>query len=162
MKDQFKWHFDFRSNKPMHGRPLSKRRRKAVSAYGNFDFCSPHCRVVFLAERDLGRGRAGQRVVFWRREIWEEEELDNLHWEGHRQSDKHWNSFKGSGRETSQRRDGAHMGFSARIDTILSWAELNWTSLCLLCSFAGEVSIIPKLFLDLSFSVALPSSSLAI
>ena len=34
--------------------------------------------------------------------------------------------FKGNVRETSERRDGAHMGFSQRIDTILNWIELNW------------------------------------
>ena len=33
--------------------------------------------------------------------------------------------FKGNVRETSERRDGAHMGFSQLIDTI----ELNWTEL---------------------------------
>ena len=27
--------------------------------------------------------------------------------------------------ETSESRDGAHMSFSGRIDTILNWAELN-------------------------------------
>jgi len=37
---------------------------------------------------------------------------------GHRQSHGHWNCFK-------ERRSGAHMGFSERIDTILNWTELN-------------------------------------
>ena len=40
--------------------------------------------------------------------------------EGHRQSDEHWNRLKGNGGETSERRDGAHMGFSERRDTILN------------------------------------------
>ena len=40
--------------------------------------------------------------------------------EGHRQSDKNWNRFNGDVGETSERRGGAHMGFSERIDTILN------------------------------------------
>ena len=40
--------------------------------------------------------------------------------EGHRQSDEHYNCFKDKVGETSERRDGAHMGFSERINTILS------------------------------------------
>ena len=32
--------------------------------------------------------------------------------EGHRQSDEHWNRFKGDVGETSERRGGAHMRFS--------------------------------------------------
>ena len=39
---------------------------------------------------------------------------------GHRQSDEHWNRFKGNVGETSERRGGAHIGFSERIDTILN------------------------------------------
>ena len=39
--------------------------------------------------------------------------------EGHRQSDEYWNRFKGNVGETSERRSGAYMGFSERIDTIL-------------------------------------------
>ena len=35
--------------------------------------------------------------------------------EGHRQSDEPWNRFKGNVGETSERRDGAHMGFSERV-----------------------------------------------
>ena len=38
----------------------------------------------------------------------------------HRQSDEHWNHFKGDVGETSERRGGAHMDFSDRIDTILN------------------------------------------
>ena len=41
--------------------------------------------------------------------------------EGHRQSDEHWNCFKGNVGETSE--GGAHMGFAKRIDTILNWNE---------------------------------------
>ena len=33
---------------------------------------------------------------------------------GHRQSDEHWNCFKGNVEETSKSRDGTHMGFSER------------------------------------------------
>ena len=45
--------------------------------------------------------------------------------EGHHQSDEH---FKGEVGETSERRGGAHMGFSKRTNTILSWNELVWMS----------------------------------
>ena len=37
-----------------------------------------------------------------------------------RQSEKHWNRFKDNVWETSEKRGGAHMGFSERIDTILN------------------------------------------
>ena len=40
--------------------------------------------------------------------------------EGHRQSDEHWNRSKCNVGETSERRDGAHVDFSERIDTILN------------------------------------------
>ena len=40
--------------------------------------------------------------------------------EGHRQSDELWNRFKGNVEKTSERRGGAHMGFSEDIDTILN------------------------------------------
>ena len=42
--------------------------------------------------------------------------------EGHRHSDEHWNRFKGDVGETSERRAGAHMGFSERL-------ELNGTAI---------------------------------
>ena len=46
--------------------------------------------------------------------------------EGHHQSDKHWNRFKGNVGETSGGGGGgAHMGFSDRTDTILNWTDLN-------------------------------------
>ena len=48
---------------------------------------------------------------------------------GHRQSNQHWNCFKGNIGDTPERRCGAHMGFPERIDTILNWTELNWTEL---------------------------------
>ena len=38
---------------------------------------------------------------------------------------KSWNRFKGDVGETSERLGGAHMGFSERISTILSWSEQN-------------------------------------
>ena len=47
--------------------------------------------------------------------------------EGHHQSDKHWNRFKGHTGEISERQGGAHMGFSERIDTILSWSKTALT-----------------------------------
>ena len=40
--------------------------------------------------------------------------------EGHRQSDEHWNRFKGNLEETFERRIGAHVGISDRTDTILN------------------------------------------
>ena len=46
--------------------------------------------------------------------------------EGHRQSDEHWNRLKGNVGETSERRGGAHMGFSERIYAILKWTELEF------------------------------------
>ena len=42
----------------------------------------------------------------------------------YRQSDEHWNHFKGNVGETYEERDGAHMGFSERIDTILNRTEM--------------------------------------
>ena len=47
--------------------------------------------------------------------------------EGHRQSDEHWNRFKGNVEKISERLGGAHMGFSGRIYTFLNWTELNCT-----------------------------------
>ena len=38
---------------------------------------------------------------------------------GHRQSEEHRNCFKGNIGETSEKRGGAHMDFSERIDVIL-------------------------------------------
>ena len=43
--------------------------------------------------------------------------------QGHRQSDQHWNRFKGNVGETSEGRGGAHMGFSERINTTLNWTK---------------------------------------
>ena len=53
------------------------------------------------------------------RDALKEEALERTR-ESHRQSDEHWNRFKGNLEETSERRVGAHMGFSERIDTILN------------------------------------------
>ena len=50
--------------------------------------------------------------------------------EGHCQSDEHWNRFKGNVGGTCERRGGAHIGFSERIDTILNWTELNSVTVC--------------------------------
>ena len=48
--------------------------------------------------------------------------------EDHHQSDEHWNCFKGNTGQTSERWDGAHMGFSKHSDTILNWTELlGWS-----------------------------------
>ena len=45
--------------------------------------------------------------------------------DGHRQSNgEHRNCFKGDVGETSERQDGAHMGFTERIDNILDRTEL--------------------------------------
>ena len=43
--------------------------------------------------------------------------------ESNRQSDEHWNRFKGNVGETSERRGGAHMGFSELTDSILTLSE---------------------------------------
>ena len=45
--------------------------------------------------------------------------------EGRRQSDEHWNYFKGKFGETSERWRGVRVGFSKHIDTISYWTELN-------------------------------------
>ena len=44
---------------------------------------------------------------------------------GHRQSDEHWNCFKGNRGETPETWGGTHMGFSARLDSILNSTQLN-------------------------------------
>ena len=40
--------------------------------------------------------------------------------EVHRQSDEHWNRFKGNVGETSERRTGGNVGFPERTDSILN------------------------------------------
>ena len=40
------------------------------------------------------------------------------------QSDKHWNRFQGNEGETSERRGGANMGFSERLNAILIWTKV--------------------------------------
>ena len=76
----------------------------------------------------------------WRREAWKEEVLDDWRWPSlvlsrktllektrkrHRQPDEAWKRFKGNVGEASERRDGAHRGFSERIYAILNWIKLN-------------------------------------
>ena len=40
--------------------------------------------------------------------------------EGHRQSDEHWDRFKGDNGNISEKRGAAHIGFSERVYTILN------------------------------------------
>ena len=47
----------------------------------------------------------------------------------HSQSDEHWNRFKGNVWETSERRGGAHMGFSEHAQTSLNRIELTHAEL---------------------------------
>ena len=53
---------------------------------------------------------------------WKEAALSDLPRKdySHHQSDEHWNCFKGSIGETSERRGGMRMGFSEHVDTILN------------------------------------------
>ena len=56
--------------------------------------------------------------------------------EGHRQSDEHWNHFKGDIWETYERRGGAHMGFFERLDTNLNCEDRRliwWQVICSDC-----------------------------
>ena len=65
--------------------------------------------------------------IAWRREARKENALDDLlesTRDGH-QSDHHWNRFTGNVGETSERRAGAHIGFSEHNDTILKRSETN-------------------------------------
>ena len=66
-----------------------------------------HHTIDHLEERGVERGSARRSSLKGMRA-------------GHHQSDEHWNFFKGDSGETSDRWDGAHMGFSERIDTILN------------------------------------------
>ena len=68
-----------------------------------------HHTINPLEERGVERGSARRSSLKVRERV-------------HRQSDEHWNRFKGDIGETSERRGGAHIGFSERIDTNL---ELN-------------------------------------
>ena len=67
-----------------------------------------HHTIDRLKERGVERGSARRSSVLERTR------------EGHRQSDEHWNRFKGDAGETSERRGGANMGFCESIDTILN------------------------------------------
>ena len=60
-----------------------------------------------LQERRVERGSAGRPSLKRTRE-------------GHRQSDEHWNCFKGNGGKTSEKLCGTDMDFSECIDTILN------------------------------------------
>ena len=66
-----------------------------------------HHTIDRLEERSVERGSARRSSLKRTRK-------------GHRQSNEHWNRFKGNVGETSERRGGAYMGFSERIDTILN------------------------------------------
>ena len=61
------------------------------------------------------------------REAWKEESARRsfLKIEGYRQSDEHWNCFKGNVGETYEIRGDAHMGFSERIDYHLKLNSLD-------------------------------------
>ena len=51
-------------------------------------------------------------------------------WKGHRQSDQHWNCFKGNTGETPEtERQGRAHGISQAHRSIQSWTELNWIQL---------------------------------
>ena len=64
--------------------------------------------------------------------------------ESHRQSDEHWNRFKGNVGETFERQSGAPMGFTERLDTILNRTELIYRNVCI-CSL--RLSSPPQVFL---------------
>ena len=55
----------------------------------------------------------------------ERRSMISLERKGHRQSDQHWNCFKGNAGETSERRDGACMGFSELLGATLNWTKLT-------------------------------------
>ena len=61
--------------------------------------------------------------IAWTREVWREIFLERTR-EGHRQSDEHWNCFKGNVREIPERRGGTHTQISERTDTVLNSTEL--------------------------------------
>ena len=65
-----------------------------------------HHTIDRLEKRGVERGNAGRSSLKGR--------------DGHRQSDEHWNRFKGNFGETPERRGGELMGFSERIDTTLN------------------------------------------
>ena len=48
--------------------------------------------------------------------------------------------------ETSERRDGAHLGFSERINTVLNWTELNWTELWVRVPLSACRQLCPQRF----------------
>ena len=87
-------------------------------------------------------------LIAWRREAWKEEALDDLPWkdtrDGHRQSDEHWNSFKGNVGETSERRGGAYMGAEPSVCNcsdrtgILQGVLMSWSARMVGPSPAGD------------------------
>ena len=86
------------------------------------------CRKIWSVEK-LERLPAGIiPSIAWRREAWKEDALGDLPWKDERGPSsvrrtlepfqrQRWGNF-------SERRGGAHMGFSERIDNILNWTEL--------------------------------------
>ena len=66
--------------------------------------------------------------IAWRREAWKEEALDDLPLKGRERAgtDNRTNIGTGDIGTISERRGGAHMGFSECIDITLNWTELNW------------------------------------
>ena len=67
--------------------------------------------------------RTSHRRHAWRREAWKEKALGDFlerRRMGHHQSDEHRIRFKDRAGETSGRQDGALMGFSERVRTVLN------------------------------------------
>ena len=81
-------------------------------------------RVSVLEERGAERGSVRQSSL----KGWERASIS--HW--------HWNPFKGDIGKTSERQDGAHVGFSKHTYTILNWTELNHSVICLMLSVRGD------------------------
>ena len=76
-------------------------------------------------------GHKARRItpsIAWRREAWKEEALDDLPWQDERGPSSVRRILEPFQRQrwgkTSEKRGGAHTGFSERIDTTLNWTEL--------------------------------------
>ena len=90
-------------------------------------------KCISLVDRRVGDTTCGYKAkditpsIAWRGEAWKEEALDDRPWKDKKgqSSVEHWNCFKSNIGETSERRGGAHMGFSNRVDAILNWTELE-------------------------------------
>jgi len=69
--------------------------------------------------------------ITWRREMWKEEALDNLPWEGYHQSDKQWNCLKGNAGKTDETHIQYRLFWVQRYHPELNWRhtwlELNWS-----------------------------------